>query len=362
MRRKPRGRAALAAFAVVVAACAGDAPTSIDPDIDVMLEPAAEGALGLARLLRAWPREPCAGGPYRDFDFWVGEWDVFNPAGAQVGTNRIELLMDGCVVSENWVNSGGQPGRSINTYDSDTGMWHQTWVSPNPIGHIRMAGGLADGTMIMDGVRTGATFSLVDHYEWEEVEPDVVLQSGFRDVPEFGLHFPFALTYRRAPDFDPVPTVETRDCQPGGSSEATRQADFLLGIWTLATAKGRTIGTVEIDPDLSGCLFDERFATRKGLRSIAFLYFDPVVDAWYRTSIDTEGDRVELSGSLVGGILTLEGREPGPNGALVDVRYSWEPENANRVRYRIESAKKGQGTGHGADGWRTEAALLLLRM
>lgn len=355
MHRKPRGRAALAAFAVVVTACTDEAPTSVDPDVEVGLEPGAEGALGLARLLRAWPGEPCAVVPYRDFDFWVGEWDVFNPEGVQAGTNRIEVIMDGCVISESWVGRGGGPGRSLSTYDSDTGMWHQTWVTANPVGYIRMAGGLEGGTMIMDGVRTGPTFSLVDHIEYREVEPDVVLHTGTRDVPENDLHFEFALTYRPAQDFEPFPPVETSNCQPGGAGEATRQADFLLGTWRLASTNGHTIGTVEIESDLSGCLFDQRLATRKGLRSIAFLYFDPLEDLWYRTSIDTEGERIELSGSLADGILMLEGREPRPNGTLVDVRYSWEPENADRIRYRIERAMHG-------GGWRTEADLLLLRM
>lgn len=26
-------------------------------------------------------------GSARDFDFWVGEWDVFGPEGSQVGTS-----------------------------------------------------------------------------------------------------------------------------------------------------------------------------------------------------------------------------------------------------------------------------------
>ena len=34
-------------------------------------------------------------GTARDFDFWIGEWDVFGPQGRQVGTNSITRLFDG---------------------------------------------------------------------------------------------------------------------------------------------------------------------------------------------------------------------------------------------------------------------------
>lgn len=263
--------------------------------------------------------------------------------------------MDGCVVAEHWVAANGLAGRSINTYDRDTGMWHQTWLSANPIGHIRMGGGLQNGIMVMDGIRRGATFTLVDHYEWEQIEPDVVVQSGFRDVPELDLHFPFALTYRRTPDLQPVPTVETAFCQAGGPAEASRLADFLVGSWRVVAANGPAVGSVEITSDLSGCLFEERFATPKGLRWIGFLYFDHVEGAWYRTSIDTEADRIELRGSLENGILVLEGQEPGPNGVFARVRFSWQSENADRIRHHIQSSTDGGAS------WRNEADLLLLR-
>ena len=32
---------------------------------------------------------PCAAAEHRQFDFWIGEWDVTNPAGAVAGKNRI---------------------------------------------------------------------------------------------------------------------------------------------------------------------------------------------------------------------------------------------------------------------------------
>jgi hypothetical protein len=31
----------------------------------------------------------------RQFDFWIGRWDVFGPAGRQVGDNHIEAVCGG---------------------------------------------------------------------------------------------------------------------------------------------------------------------------------------------------------------------------------------------------------------------------
>jgi tetratricopeptide (TPR) repeat protein len=71
---------------------------------------------------------PCAFAPeYKQFDFWVGEWDVQNN-GQKAGTNRIERILDGCVLLENWTSGLGGTGKSFNFYDASTRRWQQTWV------------------------------------------------------------------------------------------------------------------------------------------------------------------------------------------------------------------------------------------
>ena len=45
---------------------------------------------------------PCAAGPYREFDFWVGEWDVRDAEGKVAGVNRIASEENGCVLVERW--------------------------------------------------------------------------------------------------------------------------------------------------------------------------------------------------------------------------------------------------------------------
>ena len=88
---------------------------------------------------------------FRQFDFWVGEWDVFdNVSGNRAGTNSIQALHGGCVLVESWTSAGGPGGTSINYYDNVRGTWRQYWVSVNY--SIEIEGGLdEDGSMVLEG-------------------------------------------------------------------------------------------------------------------------------------------------------------------------------------------------------------------
>lgn len=70
---------------------------------------------------------PCAQTAYRQFDFWIGEWNVFS-GGRQAGTNNVQRILDGCVLFENWTSAQGGSGKSFNFYNSQKGKWQQTWV------------------------------------------------------------------------------------------------------------------------------------------------------------------------------------------------------------------------------------------
>ena len=99
---------------------------------------------------------PCMATPeHRQFDFWVGEWNVYNPQGTQVGTNTIESVAVGCIVMENWTGAGGGVGKSMNFYDPATRKWRQTWVDGRG-GVLEFAGEFRDGAMRYTGETAGA--------------------------------------------------------------------------------------------------------------------------------------------------------------------------------------------------------------
>jgi hypothetical protein len=94
-------------------------------------------------------------GTARDFDFWIGEWDVFGPQGRQVGTNSITRLFDGSALAEHWSGAGGVEGHSLNAYDASADRWHQTWVDSTG-GLLLLDGRLVNGSMVLEGTAPGA--------------------------------------------------------------------------------------------------------------------------------------------------------------------------------------------------------------
>jgi hypothetical protein len=92
---------------------------------------------------------PCAGPEFRQLDFWVGTWDATWPASpgtpAGKGTNRIEKILGGCVISENFEADGSSPlvGKSYSTYSARSKTWQQTWVD-NQGSYLALAGDLSD--------------------------------------------------------------------------------------------------------------------------------------------------------------------------------------------------------------------------
>jgi hypothetical protein len=75
---------------------------------------------------------PCmANQQAREFDFWIGEWDVYPNGSAQlVGDSKIELASGGCMILENWTALGPFPntGKSMNYVNTITGKWEQLWI------------------------------------------------------------------------------------------------------------------------------------------------------------------------------------------------------------------------------------------
>src|ERR1051325_8984748 len=65
------------------------------------------------------PAPPCeAQSEYKQFDFWVGTWNVEDTKGNAVGKTVIERLERGCILMENWTGLKGGTGKSINFYDN----------------------------------------------------------------------------------------------------------------------------------------------------------------------------------------------------------------------------------------------------
>jgi hypothetical protein len=118
----------------------------------------------------------CEGPEYRQFDFWIGDWQVETTTGAPAGANRIETILNGCVLLENWEGSGGSIGKSFNMYNRRDGKWHQTWVDGSG-SRLDLVGGLVEGRMVLGGTTPTRTGGEALHgVTWERLDGGAVKQ------------------------------------------------------------------------------------------------------------------------------------------------------------------------------------------
>ena len=98
----------------------------------------------------ATPPSACAGAENRQFDFWVGDWQVYRPDGSFAGRNRVTQEYGGCVIHEHYDTHRGYTGESLNSYDAARKVWHQTWTDDG--GLLLTLEGHWDGkNMVLEG-------------------------------------------------------------------------------------------------------------------------------------------------------------------------------------------------------------------
>jgi tetratricopeptide (TPR) repeat protein len=118
---------------------------------------------------------PCQTPEFRQFDFWIGNWSVENPAGQKVGDNRVTREQDGCVLIEHWKGRGVETGTSFNYYDIRDKKFHQLYLdnSGNAGAFPPMAGRLVGNKMIMI---SDEKVSPIFRWTWYVISPGKVRQ------------------------------------------------------------------------------------------------------------------------------------------------------------------------------------------
>jgi hypothetical protein len=116
----------------------------------------------LGALVPAGAFAACDTPAHRQFDFWLGEWNVRTPDGKMAGTNRVTREYDGCVVHEHYTTPHGYSGESLNSYDAGRKIWHQTWVDNTGM-LLLLDGQLAAEKMVLEGQTVGDDGKTVRH-------------------------------------------------------------------------------------------------------------------------------------------------------------------------------------------------------
>jgi len=108
-----------------------------------------------AALAATTPPPPagCNSKESRQFDFWVGTWDVHPKAKPETktATSLVENLYHGCAIRENWMPRDDHKGGSINAWSPQKKTWRQFWADSDG-GSALFEGGWNGKAMVLTGV------------------------------------------------------------------------------------------------------------------------------------------------------------------------------------------------------------------
>jgi uncharacterized protein (TIGR02246 family) len=167
---------------------------------------------------------------FREFDFWIGDWDVRptgQPPTGPPSRNTVTLENNGCVVVEHWTGAGGSVGQSFNIFDRSIGLWRQTWVD-NIGGQHDYRGSLEDGNMVFTGdtpMPNGRRGRVPTRLTFFHVSKDSVRQYSELSIDSGKTwRVGYDLMYVRRPAQQPAGPPGATPASPGGLSDADRAA------------------------------------------------------------------------------------------------------------------------------------------
>jgi hypothetical protein len=102
------------------------------------------------------PKANCKAGTHRQFDFWIGKWNVIDTKTRQpAGNSLIESVYGGCGIRENW-RDPDLSGGSLNIYVEQDHRWHQFWIDSSGA-QREFIGGFDKNRMILIAVHKSVT-------------------------------------------------------------------------------------------------------------------------------------------------------------------------------------------------------------
>ena len=107
--------------------------------------------------------------PERQFNFWLGKWDVTWGEDSK-GTNHVLRILDDKIIQENF-SSPDLKGMSVSSYDAERKLWCQTWVD-NSGSYLDFTGAFEDGKMILSRDAAVRGEACKQRMVWYNIETD----------------------------------------------------------------------------------------------------------------------------------------------------------------------------------------------
>ncbi|HEU5041669.1 MAG TPA: hypothetical protein VFT84_12640 [Gemmatimonadales bacterium] len=96
------------------------------------------------------PPASCTAPEYRQFDFWLGDWDTYELPDTTTVVARLQVtaMLGGCALRENYAQADGLVGESYSLWDAGRRVWHQSWVT-NRGALLLLDGEFRNGRMVL---------------------------------------------------------------------------------------------------------------------------------------------------------------------------------------------------------------------
>lgn len=171
---------------------------------------------------------PCVSSEYKQFDFWIGNWDAFDIDDPTTEVARVEVdrILDGCVLHEQYDATDGSRGQSFSIYDASRKLWRQSWVT-NRGKSLVIEGQIKAGAMILSATDRSLGGPTLVRGTWKPVN------GGVREVAVRSINN--GKTWKPWFDlmFRPAPTTEggNRTCahHPDGATRSRKSFVRLNG-------------------------------------------------------------------------------------------------------------------------------------
>lgn len=209
-------------------------------------------AVGVMPGARALAPDPpalagrCDAPEYRQFDFWIGDWDVFEVDGTRpVAHVQVERSLDGCVLHELYEDDSGLRGESLSMFDRTRHVWHQTWMT-NGGQLVTVEGDWQEGVMSMRGRSSGNGEDSLVRATWKPAGGSVrETASTSRDRGHtwnkwFDLVFRPRETRTSEQDARVVAALDTQYQQAVKHNDVATMAKILADDFVLVTGSGKT--------------------------------------------------------------------------------------------------------------------------
>ncbi len=305
----------------------------------------------------------CTAPEARQFDFWIGEWNVQNwqrnpqlPNDATwydtgVATNRVYAILDGCAIVEHWMGRLSYAtvhGFSVRAYDPEKDQWVLVLYWPQANGGVfgTLEGIFQHGRGEFFNTYTNAQGQQVENrYSFSDISPDgfrwdaaTSTDSRITWKPGWIMEFTRRDSLLDLPLFN-GPTLSYDWC----TDPKARTFDPFAGEWT--GTQGEAAVTVKAYPILNGCAmidFTEIEAEPRPYKRFRVRAYDANREIWVQYAIDNQNPVFERAeGVFIEGSVSLltQAEEGKPI-----IRESWLPSSREAVLWKRESSTDGGAT------------------